>query len=132
MKLKFHKTMLFAAFLFATPRLMVAQAPPTVSTLTQSEAESLIKDLASHEEAWEQSCRRIAAIYREMAALSESDSAAVRELKRQYQRLAESEEQAAAAAAERMGMYRARLAALTQHSPDVLKHERYGDPAFRR
>jgi prephenate dehydratase len=133
MKLQFQRTMLLSTLLFAAPRLVLSQERPiSVSTLTQSEAESLIKDLASHEEAWEQTCRNLAAIYREMAALSESDSAAVRELKRQYERLAESEERAAATAAERMAMYRERLAALTHPSPDVPKHEKYGDPGFRR
>jgi prephenate dehydratase len=105
-----------------------------VSTLTQSEAESPLKDLASHEEAWEQSCRHIAAIYREMAVISEADSTVVRELKRQYERLAEHEEKAAAAAAERIATYRARLTVLMHDSQDVAKPHHYvsGDAAYRK
>ena len=133
MRLQFHRTILLSTLLFSCPRLMVSQeAPINVSTLTQSEAVSLIKDLASHEEAWEQSCRRLAVIYREMAITLDSDSAALRELKRHYERLAEHEEKAAATAAERMGTYKARLTALTRHSPDTAKHVNLGDSAYRR
>jgi len=135
MKLQFHGTILCSAFLFACPRLVLAQERPmNVSTLTQSEAESPLKDLASHEEAWEQSCRHIAAIYREMAVISEADSTAVRKLKRQYERLAEHEEKAAAAAAERIATYRARLTVLMHDSQDVAKPHHYvsGDAAYRK
>ena len=105
-----------------------------MSTLTQGEAESLLKDLASHEEAWEESCRHIAAIYREMAVISEADSTVVRELKRQYERLAEHEEKAAAMAVEKIATYRARLTVLMHYSRDVAKPHRYvsGDAAHRK
>jgi len=133
MRLQFHRTILLSTLLFSCPGLAVSQELPiNASTLTQSEAVSLIKDLASHEEAWEQSCRRIAAIYREMAIPLDSDSAALSELKRHYERLAEHEEEAAATAAERMATYRAKLNALIRHSPDTTKHVNLGDSAYRR
>src|SRR5580700_4755598 len=114
MTLQFHRTILLSTILLSCSRLLVSQALPTnLSTLTQSEAVSLIKDLASHEEAWEQSCRRIAAIYREMAVATEADAAA-------------------ATAAERMATYRAKLTALMRHSPDTTKHVNLGDSAYRR
>jgi septal ring factor EnvC (AmiA/AmiB activator) len=122
MKLQFHKTLLLSAFLFACPRLILSRDQPISEPKpAQSEAESLVKELASHEQAVQQSCRRIAAIYREMAVPSESDSAAVRKLKRQYERFAENEEKAAATA-QRMAAYHARLAALMHRSPDVTKN----------
>jgi hypothetical protein len=133
MTLQFHGTILLSTILLSCPRLMVSQTLPTnLPTLTQSEAVSLIKDLASHEEAWEQSCRRIAAIYREMAVPVEADSAALRELKHHYERLAEDEERAAATAAERMAAYHAKLTALIRRSPDPPKHANLGDSAYRR
>jgi len=63
---------------------------------------------------------------------TEADSAAVRELKSHYERLAEHEEAAAATAAERMATYRAKLTALMRHSPDTTKHVNLGDSAYRR
>jgi methyl-accepting chemotaxis protein len=133
MKLQFHRAILLSALLFACPTLMVPQQPSNSEPmLTQSEAESLIKDLALQEEALEQSCRRIVAIYREMAVPSESDSASVRELKRQYEHLAENEEKAALAA-KKMATHYARLAVLMQHSPDLAKtRSLLGDSAYRR
>jgi hypothetical protein len=80
----------------------------------------------------EQSCRRIVAIYREMAAPSESDSASVRELKSKYERLADNEEKAALAA-QRMATHYSRLAVLIQQSPDATKtRSLLGDSAYRR
>jgi len=133
MKLQFYRAILFSALLFTCPRLMVSQQPSSSEPmLTQSEAESLVKDLALQEEALEQSCRRIVAIYREMAVPSESDSASVRELKRMYEHLAENEEKAALAA-KRMATHYARLAVLIQHSPDATKTRNLlGDSAYRR
>jgi methyl-accepting chemotaxis protein len=133
MKLQIHRAILFSALLFACPTLMVPQElPASEPKLTQSEAESLLKDLALQEEALEQSCRRIVAIYREMAAPSESDSASVRELKSKYERLAENEEMAALAA-QRMATHYSRLAVLIEHSPDATKtRSLLGDSAYRR
>jgi prephenate dehydratase len=134
MTMQFHRIVLFSTLLLATPGIMRSQDRPiSVPTLTQSEAESLLKDLASHEEAWEQSCRHIAAIYREMAVISEADSTAVRELKRQYERLAEHEEKAAAMAVEKIATYRARLSVPMHYSQDVAKpHYVSGDAAYRK
>jgi hypothetical protein len=88
--------------------------------------------LALQEEALEQSCRRIVAIYREMAATSESDSASVRELKRQYAHLAENEEKAALAA-KKMAAHYTKLANLIELSPDFTKtRSLLGDSAYRR
>jgi prephenate dehydratase len=80
------------------------------------EMASTIKDLTSQEQAWAQSCRRIAAIYRGMAVPSESDPAQVREMKRQYTLLADSQE-SAAVAAEKMAADHARLLAI--QAPDT-------------
>ena len=52
---------------------------------------------SEQEEALHQSHHTMALIYRQMAVANESDSASMRDLKRQYERLAESEEKAAAA-----------------------------------
>jgi len=133
MKLRFPRTILLFALLFACPRLMVPQGlPASEPRLTPSEAHSLLKDLAAQEQEWEQSCRRIAAIYREMAAPSESDSASVRELKHQYARLAENEDRAAAAA-KKLATHHARLAALLHDSADSTKTRNlYADSAYRR
>ena len=133
MKLHFPKTILLAALLFACPMLMVSEEPFTSEPkLSQSEAESLVKNLAAQEEELEQSCRRIAATYREMAAPSPSDTASMRELKRHYERLADNEERAAAAA-KRMATYHVRLAVLISHSSDVTKTRNLlGDAAYRR
>jgi len=133
MKLQFHRAILFSTLLFACPTLTLSQQPSSSEPmLTQSEAASLVKDLALQEEALEQSCRRIVAIYREMAAASESDSASVRELKRQYEHLAENEEKAALAA-KKMATHYARLAILIEHSPDFTKtRSLLGDSAYRR
>jgi len=132
--MQFHRILLLSTLLLVTPGIMRSQERPiSMQSLTRGEAESLLKDLASHEEAWEQSCRRVAAIYREISALSESDSTAVRELKRQYERLADNEERSAATAAERIAMYRARLAALLHTSADAPKrHYVFGDSAYRK
>jgi hypothetical protein len=141
-----YRTILVSAFLVACPRFMVSQEQPTTEPkLTQSEAETLItlakpkadwvttfKALASEEEALEQSSRRIAAIYREMAVPSKSDSASAREQKHQYERLAENEE-SSASSAKRMAKYHARLAVLIEHSPDAEKTRNLlQDKAYRR
>jgi methyl-accepting chemotaxis protein len=133
MKLQLHRAILFSTLLFACPMLTLSQqSSSNDSMLTQSEAVSLVKDLALQEEALEQSCRHIVAIYREMAATSESDSASVRELKRQYEHLADNEEKAASAA-KKMATHYARLANLMEHSPDVAKtRSLLGDQAYRR
>jgi hypothetical protein len=133
MKLQFHRAILFSTLLLACPTLTLSQQPSSSEPmLTQSEAASLVKDLALQEEALEQSCRRIVAIYREMAAASESDSASVRELKRQYEHLAENEEKAALVA-KKMATHYARLAMLIEHSPDFTKtRSLLGDSAYRR
>lgn len=69
---------------------------------------STISDLTSQEQAWAQACRRVAAIYREMAVPADSDSPQIREMKRQYGLLADSEE-SAAVAAEKMAADHLRL-----------------------
>jgi len=134
MKLQLHRTILFSAFLFACPRLMVSQqAPASEPKVAPSEAESLVNDLASQVQALEQSCRQIAAVFREMSVPSESDSAATRESKLHYQRLAENEERAAAAASRLLATYHSRLAALTRNSSDTSKPRNVlADSAFRR
>lgn len=147
MKPRVYRAILVSAFLVACPRLMVPQERPAREPkLTQSEAEPLTKTLAkpatdwvatfkalaSEEEALEQSSRRMAAIYREMAVPSKSDSASARELKHQYERLAENEE-SSASSAKRMAKYHAHLAVLIEHSPDVEKtRSLLGDSAYRR
>ena len=78
------------------------------TTAAPAAAQSAISDLTSHEQAWAQACRRVAAIYREMAAPAESDSPQIREMKRQYALLADSEE-SAAVAAEKMAADHLRL-----------------------
>ena len=133
MKLQFHRAILFSALLLACPCLALSQqSSSSEPALTQSEAASLVKDLALQEEALEQSCRRIVAIYREMAATSESDSASVRELKRQYEHLAENEEKAALAA-KKMAAHYTKLASLMVLSPDFTKtRSLLGDSGYRR
>jgi hypothetical protein len=133
MKLQFPKAILFSTLLFACPSLMLAQEPPNSEPkLTQGEAESLLKELASQEEALEQSCHRSALIYREMAVSSESDSASTRQLKHQYEQLAENQERAASAA-KRIASYHARLAVLIRQSSDSAKTRNIlGDSAYRR
>ena len=133
MKLQFHRAILFSTLLLACPTLTLSQQPSSSEPmLTQSEAASLVKDLALQVEALEQSCRRIVAIYREMAAASESDSASVRELKRQYEHLAENEEKAALAA-KKMAAHYTKLANLIEFSPDSTKtRSLFGDSAYRR
>lgn len=132
MKLQFHKTILFSACLLACPSLMISQERPgSQPKPAQSEAESLNKVLTSQEEDLEQAHHRIAAIYREMAVISESDSASLRELKLQYARLAK-EEESAALAAKTMAAYHTQLAAFLSRSAELTKHERYDDAAFRR
>lgn len=52
MKLQLHRAILFSVFLFVCPRLTVSQQPSiSEPKLTHSEAETLVKDLASQEEA---------------------------------------------------------------------------------
>lgn len=132
MKLKFHKMMLSPAFVVAGPRLLLSQEPPVSQPKpAQTQAQSATKGLSSPEEALEQLSRRIAAIYREMAVISESDPVPVRELKRQYGRLAEHEE-SAALAAKMMATYHAQLVALIRQSADVTKRVKFGDPAYRK
>jgi methyl-accepting chemotaxis protein len=133
MKLQFHRAILFSTLLFACPWLALSQQPSSSEPmLTQSEAASLVKGLALQEEDLEQSCHRIVAIYREMAVTAESDSASVRQLKRQYEHLAENEEKAALAA-KKMATHYARLASLIEHSPDYTKtRSLLGDQAYRR
>ena len=87
----------------------------------QSEAASTIKDLTSHEQAWAQSCRQMAAIYREMAVAAESDTPQVSEMKRQYERLAESAEKAAGAA-EKLAADYARLSGTQVNDPGVTRN----------
>lgn len=82
---------------------------------SQSEAASTIKDLTSPEQAWAQSCRQMASIYREMAVPAESDTLQIREMKRQYERLAESAK-SAAGAAEKMAADRALLSGTRANS----------------
>jgi hypothetical protein len=131
--LQFHRALFLSALLVACPGLMVAQDPlASEPKLTQSEAEFLVMDLASQEEALEQSCHRIAAIYREMAVPAESDSSSLRQLKHQYEHLAENEDRAASAA-KRMATHYGRLAALIHNSPDATKSRSLlGDSAYRR
>jgi methyl-accepting chemotaxis protein len=133
MKLQFHRAILLSALLFACPSLTLSQqSSSSEPVLTQSEAASLVKDLALQEETLEQSCRSIVAIYREMAATSESDSASVRELKRQYEHLAQNEEKAASAA-KKMATHYTKLASLIEQSPDSTKtRSLLGDAAYRR
>ena len=133
MKLQFHRAILLSALLLACPSLTLSQqSSSSEPVLTQSEAASLVKDLALQEEALEQSCRSIVAIYREMAATSESDSASVRELKRQYAHLAENEEKAALAA-KKMAAHYTKLANLIELSPDFTKtRSLLGDSGYRR
>jgi translation elongation factor EF-Ts len=131
--MQFQRTILLSALLIACPGLMVAQEPSAGEPkLTQSEAESLVRDLASQEEALEQSCLHIAAIYHEMAVSAESDSPSVRELKRHYERLAENEERSASAA-KKMAIHYGRLASLIHNSPDATKTRNLlSDSAYRR
>jgi len=84
---------------------------------------------ASPEEVLEQLSHRIAAIYREMAVVSPTDSDAVRDLKRRFSELADNEEKVAAAA-KAMAGYHAQLAAAQKPAPE--RHANYGDSAFRR
>jgi DNA-binding transcriptional regulator YbjK len=115
------------------PKLNPSEAETLVKNLASpSGAESLIKDLASQFQAWEQSHRSNAAIYREMAVSAESDSDSTRELKRQYARLAENEE-TAALAVEKLAANHAKLAALIHQSSDLTKQKNvFGDSAYRK
>jgi methyl-accepting chemotaxis protein len=133
MRLQFPRAILLSALLLASAGLLVAQEPLDIQPkLSQSEAQSLIKDLAAQELEIEQSHHRVAAIYREMAAPAESDSASTRETKRQYERLAENEEKAAATAKKLAARY-ARLAAVMHDAPDATKSRSlWSDSAYRR
>ena len=133
MKVVFPRAILLSALLIVSPGFLVAQEQlNSEPKLSPSEAKALVKELASQEQELEQSCRHIASIYREMAAPSPSDSPSTRELKRQYERLAENEDRAAAAA-KKLAAYYAGLAALLRDSPEVTKTRYlYGDSAYRR
>jgi hypothetical protein len=132
MRRRFQKTMLFSGFLFAPTSLMLAQGPiSNPPTPIQAAGTSASSRFASPEEVLEQLCHRMAAIYRDMAALSDSDSAAVHDLKLQYGRLAQ-EEESAAVAARAMAAYHAQRVASISRPGKVTKHENYGDAAFRR
>jgi hypothetical protein len=131
MKLQLHRTMLFTAFLFTCPRLMFSQQPVGQSKSAPNQAESSTKELKSPEEALEQLYRRVAAIHREMAVIKDSDPEPVRDLKRQYARIAEQEEQAAVAA-KAMAASHAQLAAWISQawisrSTQLRKHANYVD-----
>jgi hypothetical protein len=133
MKLQLHRTIVLSACLIACPMLMISQEPSAgAPKAAPTAAESLVKDLASQARAWEQSCRQLAAIYREMAVPSESDSPSARELKLQYQRLAENQDRAAAAAG-KMASYHTQLAGLTERPPVAPSPRNvYADSAFKR
>jgi hypothetical protein len=66
-----------------------------------------------------------------MAVVLESDPAPVRELKHQYERLAEQQEKAAQAA-KTMASSHAQLAAWIYQSAELTKHANYGDSAYRK
>ena len=133
MKLQFPRSVLLSVLLLAFPGLTAAQEPLSIQPkLSQSGAESLIKDLAVQELELEQSFHRVAAIYREMAAPAESDSASTRETKRQYERLAENEEKAAATAKKLAARYTS-LAAVIHAAPDATRtRSMWSDSAYRR
>jgi hypothetical protein len=99
---------LFFAVLTAVSREQVSGKPAESVVQAQTQTQSMIQSLTAQEYAWADSCRRIAPISRQMAARSDSDSASVRELKRQYGLLADNEEKAADAA-EKMADEHARL-----------------------
>lgn len=125
--MRFHKTIAFLALLLTTSAVVLAQQPTPVQTTP-------VPGSASPEEALEQVLHRIAAVYREMAAVSPSDPPAMRDLKNQLARLAEEQEKAASAA-NAMAAYHAQLVALIRQSVTISKapkHPNYGDAAFRR
>lgn len=134
MKRSLVRTILLSVTAFAFPCLMVSKTPTADQPkVTQSEQESLYSGMASQEQALQQSCLRIAGVYREMAVPSSSDSASVREQKLQYASLAEGEEQAAEAAA-KLAAYHAQLAALLHQStvaPSTSRVE-FTSSAYRR
>lgn len=133
MKSKFGRIVIFTPILFFVfSAFMLSQNPPVNQPKpVQTGAESLNKELIAQEEALAQSHRGMAAIYREMAVPAESDAAPIRDLKRQYARLAENEEKAALAA-QKLATRHVQLAALIERSPEVPAHVNYADPAFRR
>jgi hypothetical protein len=134
MKLSLERTILLSVIAFAFPSLMVSETPSFAQPkVAQSAQESLYSALASQEQALEQSCRRIAAVYREMAVASDSDSPSVRELKSQYASLAEGEEQAAVSAG-KMAAYHTQLATLLHQSAVAPKTSRveFTSSAYRR
>lgn len=122
MKTQLHRAILVSACLLACPGLMISQEPPAgAPNAKQSDAESLVKELVSQEQALVQARRELAVTYREMAKPSESDSEAAHEMKSRYQRLAECEEKAAAAT-EKMATYHAQLALLLPSSQNAAPH----------
>jgi hypothetical protein len=121
-KSKFGPVVIFAPVLFFvfSAFMLPQNSPASKAKPVQTE----------QEEALEQSHHTMAAIYREMAAIAESDSASMRELKRgdlkrQYERLAENEEKAAAA--------HAQLATfMSQAAPATQQRNVIQDSAYRK
>jgi len=125
MRFHFHQTMLFLAFLLTGAGLMLAQEQPGIpGQPIHGEAEPAVKAPGSPQQELEQLYHRIAAIYREMAVISQSDPGPIRDLKRQYAQLAEAEDRAAS--------YHAQLDALVRQAAAKPKQVNYGDSAFRR